>query len=97
LGWLLFRAGSLPASVNQLGFVREYLASMFTLPHSLSPFIRGVVILGGASLFFQAKFDAMNHFSRWQTRWQILGVIAAVASIIALGIFEGSQFIYFQF
>ncbi len=97
LGWLLFRAGSLPTKVSQLAFVRQYLASMIVLPHGISPFLRGILILGAASLFFQWKFDAMNHFSRWPTRWQVVGAITALAAILALGIFEGSQFIYFQF
>jgi alginate O-acetyltransferase complex protein AlgI len=97
LGWLLFRAGSLPSKVSQLAFVREYLASMMVLPHGISPIFRGVFILSAASLFFQSKFEAMNHFSRWPTRWQVVGVIFALGAILALGIFEGSQFIYFQF
>lgn len=97
IGWLLFRAGSLPTKVSQFHFVRASLSSMFAFPHSVSPFARGVLLLGAASLFFQWKFDAMNHFSRWSTRWQAVSVIAALVLILTLGVFEGSQFIYFQF
>jgi hypothetical protein len=39
----------------------------------------------------------MNHFAQWRTRWQVLGVVILLAGITALGVFEGAQFIYFQF
>jgi alginate O-acetyltransferase complex protein AlgI len=97
LGCLLFRAGSLPGGVDQPRFVLHYLATMIVLPGSISPIARAIVVLGGVSLFFQWKFDAMNRFSRWPLAWQVVGVVAALSAIAALGVFEGAQFIYFQF
>ena len=97
LGWLLFRAGSLPAGVDQPRFVLHYLATMMVLPGSLSPIARAVVVLGAVSLFFQWKFDAMNRFSQWRVAWQVAGVVTALSAIAALGVFDGAQFIYFQF
>jgi len=97
LGWLLFRSGSLPAGVDQPKFVLHYLATMFVPPHSLSPIARAILILGALSLFFQWKFDAMNRFSQWRLGWQVVGVVAALSAIAALGVFDGAQFIYFQF
>ena len=58
---------------------------------------RTILILAAVSLFFQWKFDAMNRFSRWPVRWQAAGVVAALSAIASLGVFEGAQFIYFQF
>jgi len=55
------------------------------------------VVLGAVSLFFQWKFDAMNRFSQWRVSWQVVAVLAALCAIAALGVFEGAQFIYFQF
>jgi alginate O-acetyltransferase complex protein AlgI len=97
LGWLFFRAGALPKGTNQLNFVWEYLHTMLVLPRSIDPLFTAILLLGGACIFFQWKSDAMNRFSRWPTHWQAMGVIAALAAIPALGIFEGAQFIYFQF
>jgi D-alanyl-lipoteichoic acid acyltransferase DltB (MBOAT superfamily) len=97
IGWLFFRAGALPAHVNQLQFVRQYLHTMLVVPRRLDPMLQGVVFLGLLSLFFQWKSDVMNHFSRWPLVWQTVGVVAALSLIAGLGVFEGAQFIYFQF
>lgn len=97
LGWLLFRAGSLPAGVDQSRFVLNYLATMIVPPDGINPIARAIVVLGAVSLFFQWKFDAMNRFSQWRVSWQVVGVLAALCAIAALGVFEGAQFIYFQF
>ena len=97
LGWLLFRAGSLPAGDDQSRFVLNYLATMIVPPDGINPIARAIVVLGAVSLFFQWKFDAMNRFSQWRVSWQVVGVLAALCAIAALGVFEGAQFIYFQF
>jgi alginate O-acetyltransferase complex protein AlgI len=97
LGWLLFRSGSLPPGVDQPRFVLHYLGSMFVLPGSINPVARAILVLGALSLFFQWRFDAMNRFSQWRTAWQVVAVVAALCAIAALGVFDGSQFIYFQF
>ena len=97
LGWLLFRAGSLPAGVDQSRFVLNYLATMIVPPDGINPIARAIVVLGAVSLFFQWKFDAMDRFSQWRVSWQVVAVLAALCAIAALGVFEGAQFIYFQF
>jgi D-alanyl-lipoteichoic acid acyltransferase DltB (MBOAT superfamily) len=97
LGWLLFRAGALPHGVNQVKCVTDYLRTLMIFPSTFSPMAQGVLLLGGAALFFQWKYDAMNRFSKWSTPWKAFGVITAIAAIAGLGVFEGSQFIYFQF
>lgn len=97
LGWLLFRAGALPRGVNQVQCVTDYLRTMVVFPSAFSPMAQGVLMLSAAALFFQWKYDEMNRFSTWSAAWKAFGVIAAIAAIAGLGIFEGSQFIYFQF
>ncbi len=99
VGWLIFRAGSLPPRLNQLQTVENYLRAMFNLgswgsPH---PLILGLAVLGGVSFLFQWKQAAMNRFYHWPSHWQTLAVISSLAAITFLGVFEGAQFIYFQF
>jgi D-alanyl-lipoteichoic acid acyltransferase DltB (MBOAT superfamily) len=97
VGWLLFRAGSLPPNVDQVHFVLKYLATMIIPPRGIDSMAQGIFLLGGLALFLQWRHEAMNRFSRWPVHWQAFGVTAALAAIAALGIFEGAQFIYFQF
>ncbi len=99
LGWLLFRAGALGPKADQWAAIRSYLAAMFrpALESGISPLVWPVALLGGLALFLQWKHDAMDHFSRWHTGSQACAVVLALSAICALGIFEGSSFIYFQF
>jgi alginate O-acetyltransferase complex protein AlgI len=97
LGWLLFRAGSLPKNVNQVDMVKSYLHAMFTLPHGADPLLGGVLLCGAVTLFLQWKNSAMQQFATWPARWRVLGVTSVLLCIASLGVFEGAQFIYFQF
>ena len=97
LGWLLFRAGSLPKDVSQVGMVKSYLHAMFTMPHGFDPILGGVLLCVAIGLFLQWKDDLMQRFVEWPTRWQAAAVVIVLLSIAGLGVFEGAQFIYFQF
>ena len=98
IGWLLFRAGAVPVSFNQAQVVLEYLRAMFHWPVAgISPLVQPLILLGGLALFFQWQHEQMDRFSMWPTRWQAVAVVLALAAITALGVFEGAQFIYFQF
>ncbi len=97
VGWLLFRAGSLPKNVSQVDMVKSYLHAMFTLPHGADPLLAGVLLCGAVTIFLQWKNSAMQQFVAWPVRWQVLAVTAVLLSIAGLGVFEGAQFIYFQF
>ena len=99
VGWLLFRAGALPREFSQVKVVTGYLHSMFHFPlaSGVSPLAGAIFILGGLALFFQSQYRLMDRFSQWPVRWQAAGVVAALAAIATLGVFEGAQFIYFQF
>jgi D-alanyl-lipoteichoic acid acyltransferase DltB (MBOAT superfamily) len=97
IGWLFFRAGALPAKVDQVKFVLGYLRTLAVPPRSIDPMIQGIALLGALSLLFQWKSDAMNRFSQWPVFWQVFSVTASLAAIASLGVFEGAQFIYFQF
>ena len=99
VGWLFFRAGGLPRGVAQWPVVKSYLHAMihFRGTGPWSGFLVPVVLLGGLALFFQWQNDRMNVFSQWTVSSKGAAVFAALAAITLLGVFEGAQFIYFQF
>lgn len=99
VGWLLFRAGSLPKNLDQLQVVRDYAAALFSfrLNHGLNSLFWPVLLLGGLALFFQWRHEAMDRFVRWPRGRQVCAVVGALTALLALGVFEGAQFIYFQF
>lgn len=97
-GWLLFRAGSLPKQWSQVDVVLRYLAAMFTpLQHGWDSLLWGVLLLSGIGLFLQWKHDVMERFAEWPVFWKATAIAAVALAVAGLGIFEGSQFIYFQF
>ena len=98
LGWLFFRAGSVPAKVGQLNLIESFLRALFTpWQHGWDPICWGVLLYGGIGLFLQWKNGLMDRFSEWPARWQAAGMITVLLAIAGLGVFEGAQFIYFQF
>jgi D-alanyl-lipoteichoic acid acyltransferase DltB (MBOAT superfamily) len=99
VGWLLFRAGALPREFSQVKVVSGYLQAMvhFPLASGVSPLAGAILVLGGLALFLQWQHRLMDRFSQWPVPWQAGGVVCALATIAALGVFEGAQFIYFQF
>jgi len=99
IGWLLFRAGTLPPKFDQVQIVRDYLRAMFHWPLAagVSPLLQPLVVLGGLALLFQWQHEKMDRFSTWEPRWQALATALALAAITGLGVFNGAQFIYFQF
>lgn len=98
IGWLLFRAGAIHSQFSQVGLVQGYLGAMFNFNVSgLHPFAQGVFLLGALSLLFQWKFELMDRFSKWPLGGKIAGACGALGLIFGLGIFEGSEFIYFAF
>jgi hypothetical protein len=64
---------------------------------SVNPIAQGVIALGGLALFCQWKHELMDHFSAWPLAAKTSAVCAALLVIAGLGIFEGSEFIYFKF
>lgn len=97
IGWLLFRAGAVAPEFSQVQVVKNYLHAMGRWPAGISPLLQPVLVLGGLALFFQWKHEQMDQFSLWRPGWQATAVVLALAAIFGLGVFEGAQFIYFQF
>jgi len=98
IGWLLFRAGAIDPQFSQVTLVLGFLKAMFTPAiSSVNPIAQGVLLLGALALFFQWKHELMDRFSTWTITAQTAAVCAALLIIAGLGIFEGSEFIYFKF
>jgi alginate O-acetyltransferase complex protein AlgI len=97
IGWLLFRAGSIPANLSQWQTITSYLSTLGRIPTQWSGYEWPILLLGGSALLFQWKHTAMDHFSKWSGKLQVVAVVTTLAAIASLGIFEGSSFIYFQF
>lgn len=97
IGWLIFRAGATPANFDQLRIVKNYLRAMLTAPDSVSALAVGVLFLCGAGLLLQWRNDLMLRFHDWPVKWQAASVVLALLAIASLGVFDGAQFIYFQF
>ena len=98
IGWLLFRAGAIDPQFSQVTLVLSFLKAMFTPAVSaVNPIAQGVLLLGALALVFQWKHELMDRFSTWSTTAQATAVCAALLIIAGLGIFEGSEFIYFKF
>ena len=97
IGWLIFRAGAIPANFDQLRIVKNYLRAMLTAPDSVSALAVGVLLLCGVGLLLQWRNDLMLRFHDWPVKWQAASVVLALLAIASLGVFDGAQFIYFQF
>jgi D-alanyl-lipoteichoic acid acyltransferase DltB (MBOAT superfamily) len=97
IGWLIFRAGSCPPNVRSAAFLGDFLRAMATPTTTVLPVAWAVVLLGSLGLAFQATYPYMDRFVDWSPRRQALGTAAALTLLCVLGVFEGSQFIYFQF
>jgi alginate O-acetyltransferase complex protein AlgI len=97
LGWLLFRAGVV-SDFSQAQVLSNFLKAMFSFQwHGTSGVAAVVFLLGGLALFFQWKHEEMDYFSSWTPKLKAIAVCVTLAGIAAFGVFEGSQFIYFQF
>jgi alginate O-acetyltransferase complex protein AlgI len=99
LGWLLFRAGGLRNGESQWAVVGSYLHAMshFQGTHLLLKFFVPVALLGALGLFFQWRNERMNEFSQWSGSSKAFALTTALTLITVMGVFQGAQFIYFQF
>lgn len=99
LGWLIFRIGSLPPEVDQGGFIIASLRGLCAPPiwSGTAPLIRALVPLAALGLVLQWKEPNFEQFDGWPTWAQSTAVAAGVLAITAIGVFNGTQFIYFQF
>ncbi len=97
IGWLIFRAGSCPPEIKQDVLIWSYLKAMVTPASEMAAIWRSVVVLSLAGLAMQWFHRPLDHFSQWPLNWKMAGVGSGLALICVLGVFDGSQFIYFQF
>lgn len=99
IGWLFFRAGTVAPGINQAMLVLNYLGALLSgggVAESLS-WMPSLLLLGGLALWFQYRNDQMENFQQWGPVRQAVSTSAALALIAVFGVFDGAQFIYFQF
>jgi len=97
VGWLIFRAGSCAPGIRSDILIWNFLRAMATPPTTLLPIAWAVILLGSLGMVFQATHRKMDLFVDWSPRQQAAGICVALTLLCILGVFDGSQFIYFQF
>lgn len=99
IGWLIFRAGAIADPTAQYQMVFNSLEMLFAQPTFGKPlqFAQVLILLGGLSLLFQWKQEAFERFHSWSLGMQVFAFTTSLLLITSLGVFGGSQFIYFQF
>ena len=99
VGWLIFRLGAVPGNNLQMELLWKYLLALF-IPAGFSemiPFLIPIGIFGGLALLLQATEEHSEHFHKWPSFTQAFATCAVLVIITLFGVFEGGQFIYFQF
>lgn len=102
IGWLIFRIGSFTTgdgvNVDEVGYIIDSLGQMFASVR-LTDFdvLRVVLPLGVLAMVLQLAHDANERFHEWSTGLQVFAVVASITLIATLGVFGGTEFIYFQF
>ena len=99
LGWLLFRCGSLLPEVDTLKFLSISGTSLlgFQLVQTEYGVVQTVVVMGMMTFGLQLNYQRFEEFHRWSSRYQVAWLTFFLASICLFGVFDGAQFIYFQF
>lgn len=99
IGWLIFRTGSISPGFSQAAFVYQSMASLVA-PVTLSaiaPALRVLLIIGSVVFLVQWKNEALENFSLWPPARQAVAAVVIAVAIVTLGVFDGADFIYFQF
>ena len=99
LGWLLFRAGAIPDATTQVRLIAQAVPQLVgeTGNGVEGSLVQILFVLGGLSLILQWRHGAIERFHTWSLPWQVGACTAALILISTLGVFNGAQFIYFQF
>lgn len=97
IGWLIFRAGASLPEIRQDLLVWNFLKAMATPAIEWSPFGRSVLLLGALAMLFQWFHAPLNAFADWPLRWKAGACCVGLLLVCCIGVYEGSQFIYFQF
>ncbi len=61
------------------------------------PVLRVLLIVGALAMAVQWKNEALERFGLWAPARQAAAAALIVMAIVTLGVFDGADFIYFQF
>jgi len=96
--WIFFRADSITEAINII--VKVFTSSGFPFYETLSGLlfsVFGIMMLITVDLkreFFNDSFSIL--YNKYQFI-RIAGIVIIVLTILLIGVFDGGQFIYFQF
>ena len=97
IAWIFFRATSVQEALNIIGKIFSPSWEIFFKPSELGFAVLSIGSLIAMDLkheFFSGQFLVL-HSKRFMVR--LAGVVLLAVSILLLGVFDGGQFIYFQF
>jgi len=98
LGWLFFRVGAMPKDVKQFDYVVHYLSKMLYFnSEAVLPWVFSVAFMAICTLGLQHFWKQNEKFAMWPIWQKVVFPILFIAAILALGNYEGGEFIYFQF
>ncbi|MEM1055276.1 MAG: MBOAT family protein [Bacteroidota bacterium] len=97
--WMVFRSSTLPEGNSQWTYVVNWLGEWFTSAgiEQATPWLPAFLLFATLAMLAQWKDEAMEHFSTWTPARQGLAIAAALLTIAVFGVFEGTEFFYFQF
>ncbi len=102
IGWLIFRIGSFTTgdqvNVDEVAYIVDSLTRMFS-SFSIHDFdvVRLLLPLAVLTMVLQLCHDLNERFHTWPLGRQVFAVAGSITLIATLGVFGGTEFIYFQF
>lgn len=99
IGWLLFRCGALTPEQNAISFILTSLRSLVAFQFAQTEFgvVRTVLLMGILTFLLQWNYARFEVFHQWPDWKKTAWLVAVMVAITVLGVFDGAQFIYFQF
>jgi alginate O-acetyltransferase complex protein AlgI len=98
LAWVFFRAGSLQEALAILGKISSMKGPLFIGSPAFAIYsLLGIMVLLITEFraeFFGGKFLFFHHPNQWIRKF---GYTIVILTILLFGVFDGGQFIYFQF
>lgn len=99
VGWLLFRCGSLPPEVNAVWFILDSVKTLVS-PELVGLEVgvfRTVLVMGVAVFLLQLRYESFERFHSWTDTQKVAWLVFVLLCVALFGVFEGAEFIYFQF
>ncbi len=99
IGWLLFRTGALSSEYSQLSFLANSFPVLFKVPdlNVVAPLLRLLAVMFVLVAALQALGGTLESTVAKRPRLGIGLLVTCWLLVLTLGVFNGAEFIYFQF